>query len=120
VAEARLPAYCALWSLTKETGRAAPKPLDERGRQELSDAIRDWYYKDGAGVFLSERARDLLFAAWHYLIERDVEFKPLDTRPDWSDGSAHDCLRQLFSDLRTQLKNDLIVFGRWEGHLPKT
>lgn len=76
IAEPRRAAYSPLWEMT---GVAAPTRLDWWGdcgtlsrteRLDLWVAMTDWYYKDGNGMLLAERSRDVYLNVKHDLVCR--------------------------------------------------
>jgi hypothetical protein len=92
--QARLPAYETLWELADYGPPGSPKRLNEDERQELITKIRAWYYANGAGLFLSDRARRQWSA---------VQDKLLATPSD------PEVIRKAMSCLRTRLKQDIHV-----------
>lgn len=93
----RLGAYRALWELTQSLRFFGGGPLSDEARQEVAWAMTDWYYKGGNGIFLSQKAMD----SW------------LEARRQLEAESSTDLqVRDAFSALRAQLKNDLRVYGR--------
>jgi hypothetical protein len=69
-------------------------------RGELEVDLRRGYYKDGAGIFLSLASQERFLA-----VKKDF-IKFTDATPD--------TLRDKFSALRTELKNDITVYGPGE------
>jgi hypothetical protein len=55
--EARLRLYGPLWDKTDYGTPEAPKDLSEEEKNKLLEDLRTWYYKDGAGLLLSDAAR---------------------------------------------------------------
>ncbi len=93
----RASAYRKLWSLTAPltpTNRAA---LPDGTREAVERSLTAWYYDDGNGVFLSAESQKRFLAA-RKLLRGEVE------------PSTDDAVRDAFSDLRSQLKDDLRVY----------
>lgn len=94
--EPQLAAYRTLWALM---GPASPSldndfTIEERTRME--EDFRRWYYENGNGIFLSSASRDLLVEAKEQL----------------KSGGSSGNVRRLLSRLRSQLKNDIGVYGK--------
>jgi hypothetical protein len=92
--EARLPMYEVLWELADYGPQGSPKQLSDDERQELVAKIRTWYYTNGAGLLLSDRARRQWSAVQEQLLATP------------SDAEA---IRKAMSCLRTSLKQDIHV-----------
>lgn len=92
--EARLPAYQTLWKLTDYGPEESPSQLTPVQRRDLAEQIRAWYYKDGAGLLMSDGARRQWTAVQEQLLDDAV------------DGQA---MRRAMSCLRTRLKQDVHV-----------
>jgi hypothetical protein len=138
LAEGRREAYARLWVLT---GLAAPTrlnaseeagPLSLTERQDLHQAMTDWYYAKGNGMLLAKNTRQVYLHAKHNLVceeMSDLKPKGLDKDlPPIDDEGAGDgekrkvaqekearlrgilSIKQL-SLLRTQLKSDLAIYG---------
>jgi hypothetical protein len=97
VAEHRQPAYKALWALQERLSPTATTPLTRQVRQELNAALSSWYYQDGNGIVLSLAAGDLFLKA------KDLLLADPHQVPDKT-------LREAFSAVRTQMKEDLSVY----------
>jgi hypothetical protein len=103
IAEARFPAYTAIWQCMAPLSMRAATPLTEDARSDLRHAFRTAFYDKGAGLVLSHAAlRD-------YLAAMDV----LD-RQQSSDSE----IRSAFSTLRTQMKTDLAIYTDDEARTP--
>ena len=100
--EPRVEAYRKLWALTVNASPSLTKDFTKEEREELEKQLRDWYYDSGNGIFLSKESRKLL-----------VEAKGLLLRG----GSAAD-IREKLSQLRSQMKNDVGVYGREDVAAP--
>ena len=137
LAESRRIAYSRLFELT---GLAAPTRLDLEGtkgalsredRECLYRELTTWYYRDGNGMLLNTDTRNVYLKAKHNLVCDPSRVEPdglleLIRQDLTQNGASHpDCdtppleddtlrgvmsIRQL-SLLRTQLKNDLAIFG---------
>ena len=84
-----------LWELSSVTSPTELQ-LDSNQRNDLAERLRDWYYKDGGGMYLSRTAADLFL-------------KAKDSLTDSSKDSNN--VRELFSTLRTQLKVDAGIYN---------
>jgi TIR domain len=99
----RITAYRKLWSLTK----LLPKwPRSEKVNYErlrkLSASLRDWYFTDGGGMFLSRSAHTAYAALQDSLTAILVE------KPSGRITNEHyDAVRDLCSTLRTRLARDV-------------
>lgn len=95
----QLDAYRKLWSLMAIASPAMPERLkDKNNRVRLEEQLRSWYYTDGNGIFLSKKSRAIF-----------VEAK--DLLKDSSDAEVETITKKL-SKLRSQLKNDIGVYGK--------
>ncbi len=83
-----------LWELSSITSPTEPH-FTEKQRGDLALRLRDWYYKDGGGMYLSRTAADLFLKAKAALTD--------------SDKDANN-VREAFSALRTELKVDAGVY----------
>ena len=95
VAEARLPAYRALWKCMAPLSMTASNPLDRQARSDLDKALRKAFYKEGGGLLLSHRA-----------LSRYIEAVTALNNAKAGDERV----RASFSALRTQMKTDLAVY----------
>ena len=93
----QLAAYRKLWALTLPASPSRMNAPEMRERLQLQSVLRDWYYEDGNGIFLSKEARALLVDAKDKLSDDNIAFAVI--------------VRKL-SDLRGQLKNDIGVYGK--------
>ena len=91
----RLEAYRRLWHLTAPMRYGRTEPLLANEKKDLYVRLTEWYYENGAGLFLSQEAMNRWLAA------RDLLATTADEK----------ALRESFSDLRAQLKDDLGVYG---------
>jgi len=101
----RLTAYRELWrSLQPLAKYARPTPVTYRVVRRLIGQLRAWYFQNG-GIFLSHRTRDAYFALMEEL--RDlVAGAPSDSALEL-DFEAFEKLRELGSDLRTAMVDDV-------------
>lgn len=101
----RLQAYEDLWKLLPVLARYdRPKPLNAATLQELTAAMRDWYFDKG-GLFLTEESRPAYFKL------KDAIAEALESLKDQPEKVLEDpqvgTLVESASDLRTRLANEL-------------
>ncbi|MEM7208867.1 MAG: hypothetical protein AAF434_13675 [Pseudomonadota bacterium] len=96
IAERRLPSYRKLWELTGPTTRARDKQLSMVERRELYKALCGWYYESGNGIFLSNNTRELYLDSRESLI---------------NDNVSDEEITRIFSSLRTEIKNEIGIYG---------
>jgi hypothetical protein len=97
IALSRLPSYKQLWALTEIVSPATKTEITADQKQKLEAKLRSWYYHDGNGIFLSlEAARRFLHAKNKLALSDSVSFQDIQAA---------------FSDLRTQMKSDIGVYG---------
>lgn len=99
IAEARLPAYKNLWELTSPTSPKRIKLLSFKERKALLLRLREWYYKQGQGIFLSEKTRALYFDSLKTLESIVIDQK------------TEEYITKKFSSLRSILKNEIGIYG---------
>lgn len=100
IVEQRISAYKSLWETTQVVKFARREEILLDEKQELAEKLSQWYYKDGAAMFLSFKASKLYGEAREVLREDSTaSFKEI---------------QQTFSSLRTQLKNDLKIYSEGE------
>ena len=78
--EKRIEAYTALWKHLQLLARYdRPKPLNPKTLEELTEAMRDWYFGVG-GLYLSEEARASYFDLKQTIqnILTDRKYRPED------------------------------------------
>jgi len=103
IAEARLPAYAALWKCMGKLSPTGSDPLPAQARSQLDAALRKVFFEQGAGLMLSHSA----LAQYISAVER------------LNDPTATDeSIREDFSALRTQMKTDLNVYTQDEAGKP--
>jgi hypothetical protein len=99
----RIGAYKDLWQLTRRLPkwpRATGVTYDDL--RELSKSLRDWYFTDGGGMFLSRTAHTAYSALQDSLTAILVE------QPSGNINEEHyDAVRELCSALRTTLARDV-------------
>jgi hypothetical protein len=101
----RLAAYRELWrSLQPLAKYARPAPVTYRVVASLMGELRVWYFQRG-GIFLSYRARDAYFALMDELRDLLAGAPPDPTFE--LDFAAFQMLRELGSDLRTAMVEDV-------------
>jgi len=101
----RLAAYRELWrSLQPLAKYARPAPVTYRAVGRLIGQLRAWYFQDG-GIYLSYHARDAYFALMDEL-RALVASAPSDLALEL-DFEAFETLRELGSDLRTAMVDDV-------------
>ena len=93
----RMVAYRKLWSLTRPFSITEGKDLTPSVRARADALLREWYYDAGGALLLSKKSHGRLMEAWADLRE------PADDEQ----------VRKSFSALRTHLKSDLRVYGRF-------
>src|SRR4051812_47110657 len=89
IAEARLPAYAALWKCMGKLSPTGSDALPAQARSELDAALRKAFYDEGAGLMLSYSA-----------LSRYIDALERLNDPKAGDES----IRAGFSALRTQMK----------------
>jgi hypothetical protein len=121
LAERRLAAYERLWALMRTASPYSPA-LDETARKELHGQLTDWYYAHGDGMLLPRitgevylQAKDNLRRCHHDVIP-SVASQRLTGLDAEEANRQHGMLAQRqLSLLRTQLKSDLVIYGRPYG-----
>jgi len=96
----QLRAYRSLWAITEEASPSVEKEPTAVERRQLEEKFRKWYYEEGNGIFLSKESRGILVQAKQSLSNTDtIKFAEVI---------------KTLSQLRSQLKNDLGVYGKEE------
>ena len=95
--EPQLEAYRKLWSLMDIASPSLTNEFTEDERRNLEDKLRAWYYEAGNGIFLSVESRALLVEAKQYLLDVAIPASKI---------------RAKLSALRSQMKNDIGVYGK--------
>jgi len=98
IAGARLPAYKSLWAHQAMLSPTLDLDLTVQQRKEREDELRTWYYTDGNGIFLSH-------AATTRYLEAVASLKGEETKK----------IKAAFSDLRTQMKEDMRIYNSEEA-----
>lgn len=93
----RMVAYRKLWSLTRPFSVTEGKDLTPSVRARADLLLREWYFDAGGALLLSKKSHGKLMEAW-----ADLRESPDDEQ-----------VRASFSALRTHLKTDLRVHGRF-------
>jgi hypothetical protein len=96
ILEPQLEAYRQLWSLMDVASPSLDKEFTPDERKSLEGKLRAWYYEGGNGIFLSLESRGLLVQAKEYLLNSE---------------KASSEIRKKLSELRSQMKNDIGVYG---------
>ena len=89
----RLEAYKGLWEITETISNAATESLDNSAKTNVLRDMQAWYFEEGNGLFLSTEASDSYRKAIRALKKSHIND-----------------IKARFSDLRTQLKNDLAIY----------
>ncbi len=128
VAEQRLTAYRALWTLLEpaQLGPGAGS-FDASEREALATKLTGWYYE--WGIFLTDGARSMLLTARDHLYACYELPSSLKDRVGSEGTKGHDSdlgrtpderrrnlSRDELSLLRTRMKADLGQYGRWSTH----
>jgi TIR domain len=99
----RIAAYKELWRLTKLLPKwPRAKDVTYESLRELSASLRDWYFNEGGGMFLSRSSHTSYSALQDSLTAILVE-QPSESITD----EHYDAVRELCSALRTRLARDL-------------
>ncbi len=99
IAKSRLPSFTSLWKMTEITSPTRNNKLDDNTRDALNASLKNWYYINGNGLYLTNELRNI------YLQARD------SLRARSTDASSEEEITQKFSTLRTELKNELGIYG---------
>jgi len=99
----RMVSYRPLWQLTSLLPKW-PRSTDVKYNdfQVLSSGLRDWYFKDGGGMFLSRNAMTA-YAALQDSLTAIVERNPAENISD----EHYSAVRELLSSLRSALARDI-------------
>jgi hypothetical protein len=101
----RLAAYKELWALTKTLPLyARTEPVTGNTLWEMAIALRNWYFDKG-GIFLTDNSRDAYFD-----LQKKIKSVVEDPQADLTrelDGPTFKAVRELSSNLRTNLSSDL-------------
>jgi len=99
----RIAAYRGLWELTRLLPKwPRAKRVGYKDLRGLSESLRDWYFNEGGGMFLSRTAHTAYAALQDTLTAILVE-KPLGSITD----EHYDAVRELCSALRSRLVRDV-------------
>ena len=102
LAESRLPSFTKLWQKTAPTSPTRDNKLDDNERKKLDSSLRDWYFENGNGLYLTTDLRDV------YLNARE-SLKMIST-----DSKSEEEITKRFTKLRTDLKNEIGIYGYLE------
>lgn len=99
----RIAAYKGLWALTQLLPKwPRAKGVRYEDLLDLSKALREWYFNDGRGMFLSRAAHTA------YSALQDSLVAILDEQPSGTITDEHyDAVRELCSAIRSRLANDV-------------
>ncbi|MFF5296541.1 hypothetical protein [Paractinoplanes globisporus] len=117
--ERQLDAYQKLWTLTAPATPERTTPMTGPERVEVHDAMVNWYFTDGDGIFASAPTRDIFVAFRTNLVCPVESMVPRSLAADLAQLPAADAERRRgcvairqASLLRAQLKADLSLhFG---------
>lgn len=105
VAEARALAYLGLWQMTAKIDKLDAAAFTDATAVSLLDEVTNWYYQQGNGLYLSHPATRLFLAARSTLKATPPNIVTI---------------KSAFSQMRTQLKQDIGVYSDRETRLPVT
>jgi hypothetical protein len=116
IAEQRIEAYRDLWALMKDARASRGDGTDPHGDGALArgealkifDAMTDWYYDEGRGLFLTERTKEMYLEAKERL--------GLYARGQGETATAGIRRIRELSLLRTQMKSDVGIYGAFYYH----
>lgn len=83
---------------------------------KVSESMRDWYFNEGAGLILSNKCRDFYFDL-QKKIQGSVKIRKDDLTQLVID--EYEDIQKMFSNLRTEMTNDLMSRSRLKGLLSK-
>jgi hypothetical protein len=95
----RIEAYKSLWAMTYVVRPTRKDLIADFEKTKLGEDMTAWYYNAGNGIFLSTEAGELWRTA----------------RSSLSNLDDDKIIKDAFSDLRTQLKIDIRVYGEVEA-----
>ena len=102
LAESRLPSFTRLWKITAITSPTRKNKIDDNARAALNTSLREWYYDNGNGLYLTNELRNTYRKARESLEARST------------DSLSEDNITKKFSTLRTELKNELGIYGHFK------
>ncbi len=107
VSSQRADAYAKIWKATEDFRSTNPPELHDDRLRTARETLHKAYFDEGGAMYLSFEAARLLVKAKSALAAR------LDA--GGTDGTVtDDDLRKAFSDFRTQLKTDLLIYTEAE------
>ena|SRR5215469_12346160 len=119
LAEQLFKAYISLWEITGQLTMRTAVTMDATKRKTIATAMEDWYFSRGYGLLMPPTTRKLYFAIMQDLSFPLEEAVPESLRkkvlrlPKERHNLVMACACQRYlSLLRTQLKDDLAVYGR--------
>jgi hypothetical protein len=83
---------------------------------KASEDMRDWYFKEGAGLILSNKCRDFYFDL-QKKIQTSVTVRKDNLTQSITD--EYDDIQKMLSNLRTEMTNDLMSRSRLQGLLSR-
>lgn len=99
----RIAAYRGLWGLTKLLPKwPRSRDVSYEDLRGLSKSLRDWYFNEGGGMFLS-RSSHTSYAALQDTLTAILVKQPSGSMTD----EHYDAVRELCSALRTRLARDV-------------
>jgi hypothetical protein len=102
----RLAMYLILWAALEPLSRYGRGDVTYRDLVRVSDATRDWYFKQG-GIYLTRRSRDPYFR-WKGLLQPFLDDATLRAQPDTPiDLTRLTDVIAAASALRTSLSDDI-------------
>ncbi len=118
VSERRLSAYAALWQVTKKAAPSRQDALTEEQRTKLFEKMTSWYYQDGFGMCMTAGCRNVFLKAKANLVGLSNDLEPTlrdyVLRADSEEQKRRsDLAISQLSLLRTRMRADLEIFGRW-------
>ena len=102
----RLDKYKLLWAALEPLARYGRGDVTYNGLVRVSDASRDWYFKEG-GIYLTRASRDPYFR-WKALLQPLLDDAELRAHPDMPiDAARLESMIAAASALRTSLSDDI-------------
>jgi hypothetical protein len=98
--------YARLWASTRLIAQSPRTPIAWQEIASFNSQLRDWYYDDGGGMYLSQAAVDAYVALRTLLSEAAVAHH--DRLCDQLDDATYDQVQSACSALRAELTRDLL------------
>jgi hypothetical protein len=117
IADQRIASYCHLWSrmAVARPSRVDPHdrtgPLTRKEARELYDEMTAWYFDSGNGMMLTDATATMYLVAKKRLAA--FADGPSEADDVQSRAESERRMREL-SLLRTQMKSDLAIYGRFD------